>query len=118
MYIIAAVIGICTGILGGLLGIGGAIVMIPAMVIFLKFNQHLAQGTALAAMIPPIGLLAAYEYYKNGNVNIPVALFIAAGFIVGAYGGAKIAEHIDDALLSRIFGFVLFAISIKMILNK
>jgi uncharacterized protein len=118
MYIIAAVIGICTGILGGLLGIGGAVIMIPAMVIFLKFNQHIAQGTALAAMIPPIGLLAAYEYYKSGNVNIPVALLIAAGFIVGAYAGAKFAEHIDDAILSRIFGFVLLVISIKMILNK
>ncbi len=118
MHVIAAVIGVCAGVLGGLLGIGGAVIMIPLIVFFLKFSQHMAQGTALAAMIPPIGLLAAYEYYKNGNVNIPVALFIAAGFIVGAYAGAKFAEHIDDALLSRIFGFVLLVLSVKMILNK
>jgi uncharacterized protein len=118
MDIIAIIIGISTGVLGGLLGIGGAVIMVPALIIFLKFNQHLAQGTALAAMIPPIGLFAAYEYYKNGHVDIKVALLIAAGFFIGAFIGAKFVEHIDDTVLKRIFGFILLVVSIKMILNK
>jgi uncharacterized protein len=118
MYIIATVIGICTGVLGGLLGIGGAVIMIPALVIFLKFNQHMAQGTALAAMIPPIGLLAAYEYHKSGHVDIRIALLIAAGFIIGAYVGAKFAEQIDVNILRRIFGVALLVISIWMIFKK
>ncbi|MFH0975176.1 MAG: sulfite exporter TauE/SafE family protein [Spirochaetota bacterium] len=118
MDIIAIIIGVCTGVLGGLLGIGGAVIMVPALIIFLKFNQHLAQGTALAAMIPPIGLFAAYEYYKNGHVDVKVAILIAAGFLAGAFAGAKLAEHIDATILRKVFGFMLLAISIKIILTK
>ena len=65
MYLIAIIIGLFAGIFSGLIGIGGGIVMIPALTIFLNFNQHLSQGTTLTTMIPPIGILAAYEYYKN-----------------------------------------------------
>jgi uncharacterized protein len=118
MYIVAAVIGICTGVLSGLLGIGGAVIMIPALIIFLKFNQHMAQGTALAAMILPIGLLAAYEYYKSGHVDIRIALLIAAGFIIGAYVGAKFAVQIDVNILRRIFGAALLVVSIWMIFKN
>ncbi len=115
MYIFSAVLGILSGILSGLIGIGGGIIMIPALVVFLKFDQHLAQGTTLAAMIPPIGILAAYEYYRAGQVNIPVALIIAVFFLVGGLIGAKLAVRIDEALLKKIFGAVLLVISVKMI---
>jgi Predicted permeases len=118
MYWIATIIGLCSGVLGGLIGIGGAIIMIPAMVLFLHFEQHQAQGTALAALIPPIGILAAYEYYKNGYVNIPVALFIAAGFLVGGYFGAKLATNIETDYLKKIFGLVLLIVSMRMIFWK
>ena len=118
MYIIASLIGICTGIMSGFLGIGGAILMIPSLVIFLKFSQHMSQGTALAAMIPPIGILAAFEYYKSGNVDIRIALLISAGFIIGAYAGAKFVAQIDDILLRKIFGVVLLVVSIFMIFKK
>ncbi len=118
MYFIALIIGLCSGVLGGLIGIGGATIMIPAMIFFLNFNQHLSQGTALAAMVPPIGILAAYEYYKNGYANIPVALIIAAGFIIGGFIGAKFAVKIDDNLLKKLFGLILMLISIRMILSK
>ena len=118
MYIIAAVIGFSAGVLSGLIGIGGGIIMIPAMIFFLKFNQHLSQGTTLAAMIPPIGILAAYEYYKSGFVNIPVAVFIAIGFIIGGLIGAKFAVYINENLLRKVFGLVLLLISIKMIFFK
>ena len=108
-------IGLFVGFLSGLLGIGGAIIMIPAMILLLHFDQHMAQGTALATMIPPIGILAAFEYYKSGYVNIPTALIIAAGFIIGAFFGAKIAVQIDANILKKVFGFFLLAISIKII---
>ena len=118
MYIISIIIGLIAGILSGLIGIGGGVIMIPALIMILNFNQHLSQGTTLAAMIPPIGILAAYEYYRNGYVNIPVALFIALGFIIGGFIGAKFAIPIDDKLLGRIFGIILFILSIKMIFGK
>ena len=118
MYIIAVAIGLFAGILSGLIGIGGGIIMIPALSIILKFNQHLSQGTTLTTMIPPIGILAAYEYYKNGYVNIPIAIFIAIGFIIGGFIGAKIAIPIDDILLRRIFGTILLLVSINMIIGK
>jgi len=118
MYIILPMIGILIGFMSGLLGIGGAIIMVPILTLLLKYDQHLAQGTALAVMIPPVGILAAYEYYKSGYVNIPIALLIAAGFVIGALVGAKISIQIDGQLLKKIFGFFLLAVSIKIILGK
>lgn len=115
MYLLAVLIGLGTGIAGGLLGIGGGIIMIPALVLLLGFNQHQALGTTLAAMIPPIGFFAAYEYYKNGHVNVPVAALIALGFIVGGFFGARIAVSIDAELLKRIFGAILLLISLKFL---
>jgi hypothetical protein len=112
---IALGIGLLAGVLGGILGIGGGIVMIPSLMYFLGYNQHLAQGTTLAAMVLPIGFLAAWEYYKNDYVNLPVALFIAAGFVAGGYIGAKIAVGIDEAMLKKIFGIALLALSVKMV---
>ena len=115
MHIVTLIIGICAGFLGGLVGIGGGIIMIPALVFFMNFNQHTAQGTSLAAMLPPIGLLAAWEYYKNGQVNIPAALLIAGGFLLGSLAGAKLAVFVDDSMMKKIFGSLLLLVSIKMI---
>lgn len=117
-YIISIIIGVCAGVLGGLMGIGGGIVMIPALALLLGFNQHLSQGTSLAAMVPPIGILAAYVYYKQGYVNVPVALCIALGFLAGGMIGATITVNIDEALLRRVFGVALLLISLKMIFWK
>lgn len=115
MYAIAVCIGLFAGILGGLIGIGGGIVMIPAMALLFQFDQHMVQGTSLAAMVPPIGILAAYEYYRNGSVNIPVAACIAAGFFIGGFIGAKFAGSIDEAVLRKVFGVALLMISMKML---
>src|SRR5674536_125783 len=85
MLLILIVIGIITGVMAGMLGIGGAIIMIPALVFFLGISQQTAQGTSLAVMLPPIGIIAAYNYYKAGEVNIKFAIVLAIFFLVGSY---------------------------------
>jgi hypothetical protein len=112
------VLGLVTGVFGGLLGIGGATVVVPALVFLFGFNQHQAQGTILAAMIPPIGLLAAMRYYQAGHVNIAAAVLIAVGFFVGGYFGARLVEYIPDLMLKRIFGVFLLLVSLRMIFVK
>ncbi|MCK4518609.1 MAG: sulfite exporter TauE/SafE family protein [Candidatus Omnitrophica bacterium] len=112
------VVGLVAGILSGLLGIGGGIVMVPALIYFFGFSQHGAQGTTLAAMILPIGLLAALKYYSHGHVSIAVAMFIAMGFFVGGFIGASFVEHISETVLRRMFGVCMLVIAIKMIFTK
>ena len=85
--IILVIIGLMAGVFGGMFGVGGAIIMIPALVYFLGVDQHTAQGTSVAIMLPPIGLFAAYNYYKAGQVNIWYAVIIAVTFLVGGYFG-------------------------------
>jgi uncharacterized membrane protein YfcA len=118
VLLILIVIGIITGIMAGLLGIGGAIIMIPALVFLLGLSQHAAQGTSLAVMLPPIGLIAAYNYYKAGEVNIKFALILAAAFIVGSYFGSKIALNITPTVLKKIFGILLLLVAAKMLFSK
>jgi uncharacterized protein len=110
--------GLAAGILSGLLGIGGGIFIIPGLVLLMGFSQKMAQGTTLAMMIPPIGLLAAWAYYKDGNVNLKVAGLMCIRFFIGALFGAKFATALPGVTLSRIFGAVMLVVSIKMILVK
>ena len=116
--IILVIIGFMTGVFGGLFGVGGAIMMIPAMVYFLGVDQHTAQGTSLAVMLPPIGLFAAYNYYKAGQVNIWYALIIAVTFMVGGYFGSKIALHLPEQLMKKIFAVFLILVALKLIFSK
>jgi len=118
VLLLLIVIGIVTGFMAGMLGIGGAIIMIPALVFFLGLSQHTAQGTSLAVMLPPIGILAAYNYYKAGHVNIKFALILAAAFIVGSYFGSKLAINIPQPLLKKIFGVLLLLVAVKMLFSK
>ncbi len=111
-------IGIVTGAVAGMLGIGGAIIMIPALVFFLGFNQQMAQGTSLAVMLPPIGIIAAYNYYKAGQVNIKYALILAACFLIGSYFGSKFALSLPQATLKKIFGVLLLLVAAKMLIGK
>jgi len=111
-------IGIVTGATAGMLGIGGAIVMIPALVFFLGFSQQMAQGTSLAVMLPPIGIIAAYNYYKAGQVNIKYALILAACFLIGSYFGSKLALNLPQAVLKKIFGVLLLLVAAKMLIGK
>jgi len=116
--VICLLIGIVAGILGGLLGIGGGIIIVPALVFFLGFSQCQAQGTTLALMVPPIGLLAALTYYNNGFVDLKVAGIICIGFFIGGFFGAKIAMCLSNNTLQRLFGIVFLIIAVKMIFGK
>jgi hypothetical protein len=118
VLLLLLLIGVITGILAGMLGIGGAIVMIPALVLLMGFSQHSAQGTSLAVMLPPIGILAAYNYYKAGHVNLKFALILAAAFIIGSYFGSKLALNIPQNLLKKIFGILLLLVAFRMLLAK
>ena len=118
MLLILIVIGIITGVMAGMLGIGGAIIMIPALVFFMGFSQQTAQGTSLAVMLPPIGIIATYNYYKAGQVDMKVALILAACFLVGSYFGSRYALTLPQATLKKIFGILLLLVAAKMLLSK
>ncbi len=111
-------LGLIAGVASGLVGIGGGIIIVPALVFIFKFSQHQAQGTTLALMIPPIGILAAWTYFKEGYVDIRVAILVCIGFVVGGYFGAKIASIIPDLMLEKIFGTVLVITGLYMIFWK
>jgi len=107
-------LGLLAGICSGFFGIGGAIIIIPVLVLLSGFTQHQAQGTTLALMVLPIGLLAAMRYYQDGNVNVKVALLICSGFFVGGFLGAQFAGSVSEPLLKKIFAGLLMLISLKM----
>ncbi|TAJ07991.1 MAG: sulfite exporter TauE/SafE family protein [Nitrospirae bacterium] len=112
------ILGVTAGILSGLIGVGGGVVIVPLLIFLFGFSQHEAQGTTLALLVPPIGLPAAWTYYKSGYVNFEVALLICAGFFLGGLLGAKLAIGIPNVMLERIFGVAMLLISLKMLLAK
>lgn len=111
-------IGIVAGIFSGFIGIGGGLIIVPCLVYFFSMNQHQAQGTSLAMMLPPIGILAVYNYYKSGNVDFRVAGILCLSFIAGSFFGSKIAIALPAETVKRIFGAVIILLGIKMILGK
>ena len=111
-------LGLVAGIFSGLIGIGGGIILVPALALLFGLSQHTAQGTTLALMVPPIGLLAAWTYYRQGFVDLKIAALICLGFFVGGLVGAKFATGISEQVLRKIFGAALLAASLKMILFK
>jgi hypothetical protein len=111
-------LGLLTGVFSGMFGLGGGVIIIPALVFLFGLSQHQAQGTTLALMVPPIGLLAAWQYYKQGYVDLKIAAFVCLGFFFGGLLGAKLVVGLPEPLLRRFFGVTLLMISIKMILTK
>ncbi len=118
MLLLLIVIGIITGFMAGMLGIGGAIIMIPALVIFMGFSQQMAQGTSLAVMLPPVGIIAAYNYHKAGHVDIKFAIILAVCFLIGSYFGSKAALSLSQPVLKKIFGVLLLLVAVKMLFSK
>lgn len=113
--IILVLIGIAGGVLSGLFGVGGGIIIVPAFVFFLGMTQHQAQGTSLGLMLLPIGILAAYNYHKTGNLDIKAGLIVAFTFVIGGYFGSKLSLSVDQLLLKRIFGVLMLFVSVKLI---
>lgn len=110
-------IGVLAGILSGFVGVGGGIIIVPALVYIFGFGQHMAQGTSLFLMLPPIGILAFMNYYKSGQVNITYGLLIAVAFVAGGYFGSKIALKISPAIVKMIFGAIMAYAAFKMIVS-
>jgi uncharacterized membrane protein YfcA len=108
-------VGLAAGVLSGMFGIGGGVIIVPALIFLMKMKPLEAMATSLAALIPPVGLLGAYEYYRNGHIHVMSALLIAAGLFAGAYFGAKITLSLPADLVRRMYAVFLLAISIKML---
>jgi uncharacterized protein len=111
-------VGVVAGIASGFIGIGGGIIVVPALVLLFGMEQHMAQGTTLAMMLPPIGILAVWEYYQKGHVDFKVAGFLCVGFVIGGLIGAKFAVNMPEQLLRKIFGIFFLVISLRMIFLK
>jgi hypothetical protein len=116
-WVVIAVIGLIGGVVSGLLGIGGAVVIVPALVLLARLPQHTAQGTSLAALLLPVGLLGMLEYNRRGQVNYAYAAAIAGGLFVGALIGAKLAGPLSDTTLRRVFGAFLLVVAGKLLVG-
>ena len=111
-------IGVLAGVLAGMFGIGGGLVIVPALAIIYGMRQHAAVGTSLGALLLPVGALSAWVYWKNGNLNIGYSLLLAVGLVLGAYLGARLVEPVSDLALRRMFGVFLLVVSVKMLWGK
>lgn len=107
-------IGLLVGVVSGVVGIGGGILFVPALVWLAGMSQHKAQGTSLGALLAPVGILAFMEYYRKGNADLKVALLLAVGFLIGGYFGAVGAQHIPDLWLRRVFAVTMIAVGGRM----
>ena len=108
-------IGLSAGFLSGVVGVGGGIIIIPLLMLLIGLDQHQAQGTSLAVMLPPIGILAAINYHKAGFIDWKYAMLIAAAFIVGGYFGSRWAVKVDAQMLKKIFGVIMLIGGLKLI---
>ena len=111
-------LGLVAGSLSGLIGIGGGVIIVPALVILFGLSQHTAQGTTLALLVMPVGLLAAWTYLRSGHADLRIALFIALGFIVGGLIGAQFANSVPESVLRKIFAVTLILIAVRMFFTK
>ena len=116
--LILLTLGLVAGMLSGMVGIGGGIIIVPALVYFLGFSQHSAQGTVLFMFLFPIGILGVYNYYQAGYIDWKTAAIMGITFFAGSFLGSKIAINIDQTLMKKIFGGIIFLISLKMLFGK
>ncbi len=115
VIILILVIGLAAGILSGLVGVGGGLIIVPALVFFLGFTQHQAQGTSLGLLLLPVGILAVINYYNKGNVDIKVVAIMSIAFIAGGWLGSKLALRLPEDLVKKIFAVFLFYSAFKLL---
>jgi uncharacterized membrane protein YfcA len=113
--ILLILIGLAAGFLSGLIGIGGGVLIVPALVIFLGFSQKLAQGTSLGILLLPVGIFAVMNYYKQGYLNVNYVAIMAVTFVVGGFLGSKLALSLSDEKMKKIFAVVMMLIAVKML---
>lgn len=111
-------VGLIGGTLSGLTGLGGGFIMVPLLVYLFGMSQHDAQGTSLAVLLPPLGLLAFLQYYRNGHVDVPIAVLVALGFFLGGYVGGSIAQLLSGSLLRKGFAVVMALIALDMFFRR
>jgi len=111
-------LGIAAGMLSGLIGIGGGVIIVPVLIFLFGFSQHQAQGTTLALLVPPIGLPAAWAYFKHGYVNFEVAMLVCVGFFLGGFIGAKLATGVSSVVLERVFGIAMLVVGLTMLFAR
>jgi uncharacterized membrane protein YfcA len=107
-------IGLAAGVLAGLFGIGGGVVIVPALVYFARMPLQSAIGTSLGALLLPVGALGAWSYYRNGHLDWRTALWVALGLFLGVFAGARMAESVSDMTLRRLFAVFLAAVAVKV----
>ncbi|MCW5965212.1 MAG: sulfite exporter TauE/SafE family protein [Bryobacterales bacterium] len=118
LYLILLVIGLGAGVCAGMFGIGGGIVIVPALMFIAKMKQVDAVGTSLAALIPPVGILGALEYYRNGHINVKYAALLAVGLAAGAYFGAKIMIGLPAGMARKLYAVFMIVIGLQMLFEK
>jgi len=116
--LLCLILGLIAGIVSGITGIGGGIIILPALIFLLGFSQHQAQGTTLALLVPPIDILAALTYYKQGYVDFKIAGLLCLGFVLGGWLGAKIGTGLSNVILARIFGVLLLVSAIRVLFTN
>ena len=113
--LLLVLIGLVAGTMSGFIGIGGGVIMVPALVYIMGLSQFEAQGTSLILMLPPIGILAVMNYYKAGDVNVTFGIIIAVAFIIGGYFGSKLALNMNENVVKILFGLLMLFIAFRMI---
>ena len=113
--VLLVIVGLLAGVLSGLVGLGGGVIIVPALVFFLGFSQHQAQGTSLGILLLPAGIFAIMNYYKKGFIDVKVVLLLFVGFLVGGYLGSKISLSVNESTLKKIFAIALVLIAGKVL---
>ena len=116
--LILILIGVIAGGFSGFVGLGGGVIIVPALVFILGMSQHMAQGTTLAMMIPPIGILAVINYYKKGLVDMNSGVILALSFVIGGYFGSRLALSVSPEIIKKVFGVIIIALALKMMFSK
>ena len=109
------IIGIAAGMLSGLVGVGGGIIIVPALVLLLHFTQKDAQGTSLGILLLPVGILAVMQYYKQGHVDVKIVGLVSIGFVIGGFLGSKLALTLSDDMVKKVFAIFMLLMACKML---
>lgn len=114
-FLILICVGIAAGMLSGMVGVGGGIIIVPALIYFLGYSQMNAQGTSLALIMLPVGFLGVIQYYKMGHINYNIVMIIAVGFVLGSFFGSKFALSLPQETMKKTFAILMILIAIKML---